>query len=163
MAFSSSLQWKKNPLAELLRLSGPIAASTISYSLMTLTDTLLIGHVGRSELAGVALGGLCSFVLVCFSFGLLRGANTLVSQAVGGGRPEQVGATLRAALVTALGLGVGTALLGQLAAHFIVKLAATEAAGRAAGTYLAIRVLAAPITLAYVAMREVSYGSGDAR
>jgi MATE family multidrug resistance protein len=130
---------------------------------MTLTDTLLIGHVGRSELAGVALGGLCSFVLVCFSFGLLRGANTLVSQAVGAGRTDQVPATLRAALVAALGLGVVTAILGQIAARLVVDLAATAAAGRAAGTYLAIRVLAAPIALCYVAMREVSYGGGDAR
>src|SRR4051812_34714902 len=163
MAFSSSLQWKKNPLAELLRLSGPIAASTISYSLMTLTDTLLLGHVGRSELAGVALGGLFAFVLVCFSFGLLRAANTLVSQAVGGGRQDRLPGYLGAALFTALGIGLVTMLVGQVAARLIVHLAATPAAGHAAGTYLGLRSLGAPLVLCYVALREIRYGQGDAR
>lgn len=163
MSSSSSLSWKQNPLSELLRLAGPIAASTISYSFMTLTDTLLIGHVGRSELAGVALGGLFAFVLVCFSFGLLRGANTLVSQAVGAGRQDRVPGYLGAALFTALGIGLVTVLVGQLAARLIVHLAATPAAGHAAGTYLSLRALGAPLVLSYVALREVRYGRGDAR
>jgi MATE family multidrug resistance protein len=157
-----SLSWKERPLRELLRLTGPIAASTISYSLMTLTDTLLIGHIGRSELAGVALGGLSSFVLVCFSFGLLRGANTLVSQAMGAGRQDRIAAYQGAALLTAAGLGLVTLLLGQVVARLIVHLAATEAAGRAAGLYLGVRVLGAPLVLCYAALREVSYGRGDA-
>jgi MATE family multidrug resistance protein len=158
-----SLSWKSRPLPELLRLAGPIAASTISYSLMTLTDTLLLGHVGRSELAGVALGGLFCFVLVCFPFGLLRAGNTLVAQAVGAGRTERIGAYRGAALWSGLAMGVGVALLGQLTALLIPLFAATSAAGHAAGLYLAIRILGAPITLSYVALREVSYGSGDAR
>jgi MATE family multidrug resistance protein len=157
-----SLSWNQRPLTELMRLAGPIAASTISYSLMTLTDTLLIGHIGRSELAGVALGGLFSFVLICFSFGLLRGANTLVSQAVGAGRHDRVSAYLSAALLTGLGLGLVTVGLGQVVARLLPHLTATEAAGRAACAYLSIRILGAPLALSYVALREVSYGRGDA-
>ncbi|HXU84161.1 MAG TPA: MATE family efflux transporter, partial [Polyangia bacterium] len=145
-----------------MRLTGPIAASTISYSLMTLTDTLLVGHLGRSELAGVALGGLFSFVLVCFSFGLLRAANTLVSQAVGAGRADRATVFLGAALVTGLGLGLVTVLVGQVVALLLPHLTATAAAGRAARTYLAIRILGAPLALSYVALREVSYGRGNA-
>src|SRR5262245_51079077 len=114
-----SLPWKDRPLPELARLAGPIAASMISYSLMTLVDTLLIGHVGRSELAGVALGGLFCFVLLCFAFGMLRATNTLVSQAVGAGRQDEVPALLGAALQTALVLGAATAVLGQGAARLI--------------------------------------------
>jgi MATE family multidrug resistance protein len=158
-----TLPWQRKPLAELMRLTGPIAASTISYSLMTLTDTLLMGHIGRSQLAGVALGGLFSFVLICFSFGVLRGANTLVSQAVGAGREDRVPALLGAALVTGLGLGVLTLALGQVVARLLPHLTATEAAGQAATAYLSIRVLGAPLALSYVALREVSYGRGDTR
>ena len=66
--------WKDKPFAELLRLSWPIAVSTVSYSVMTLVDTLLVGHIGRAQLAGVGLGGVTAFVLLCFSFGLLQGA-----------------------------------------------------------------------------------------
>ena len=158
----STLSWKQKPLSELMRLTGPIAASTISYSLMTLTDTLLIGHIGRSELAGVALGGLFSFVLVCFSFGLLRAANTLVSQAVGAGREDRVPAYQGAALATGLVMGLFTVALGQLMAQLLPYLTATGKAGEAAQAYLSIRILGAPLALSYVAVREVSYGRGDA-
>src|SRR4051812_10707861 len=156
-----SLSWTQRPLRELLLLTGPIAASTISYSLMTLTDTLLIGHLGRSELAGVALGGLFSFVLVCFSFGLLRAGNTLVAQAVGAGRPDRVTALQGAALATGLGLGLVTALAGQILSLLLPHLTATASAGHAARTYLCLRILGAPLALSYVALREVSYGRGD--
>jgi len=158
-----NLHWKHRPLPELMRLAGPIAASTISYSFMTLVDTLLIGRVGRSELAGVALGGLFCFVLLCFSLGLLRGANALVAQAVGAGRNDQVSPILGAALVSALAVGVLTAGAGQVAARFLVHMTATPAAGQAAAAYLSVRILSAPLTLAFVALREVRYGRGDAR
>ena len=159
-----NLSWTNRPLPELLRLSWPMATSMLSYSLMTLVDTLLIGHLGVAELAGVALGGLASFVLLCFAFGLLRGMNTLVAQAVGARRTEEIAALRAAALVAALALGLLTLLLAQICAHWLLPhLTASSASGIAASTYLAVRGLAAPIALAYVALREVSYGRGDTR
>ena len=155
------LSCKQRPLRELMRLTGPIAASTISYSLMTFVDTLLIGHLGRSELAGVALGGLFSFVLVCFSFGLLRAGNTLVSQAVGAGRPDRVAGLLSAALATGLGLGLLTALAGQILALLLPHLTATASAGHHARSYLSIRILGAPLALSYVALREAVGDAAD--
>jgi MATE family multidrug resistance protein len=157
-----SLPWQERPLPELMRLSGPIAASTISYSLMTLTDTLLLAWVGTSELAGVGMGGLSCFVILCFSFGLLRGGNTLVAQAVGAGRRQDVAAFRGAALWTALLLSALTVALGQVVARLVMHLGDTPAAGHAASTYVAIRICGAPLVLSYVALREVRYGSGDA-
>src|SRR5438874_6563594 len=86
------LPWEDNLIAELLRLAWPIAVSTLSYSIMTLVDTLLVGHLGPAPLAGVGLGGTAAFALLCFSFGLLRGGKTLVSQAVGAGHAHLVDA-----------------------------------------------------------------------
>ena len=156
-----SLLWKEKPLGELVRLAWPIALSMISYSVMTVVDTLLIGRVGRAELAGVGLGGVSAFVLLCFSFGLLQGAKVLVSQAIGANRRDRASAYRGAAIVTALAIGVVTVLLGQVVAVLIGHLASTEAAGRAAGTYLRIRILGAPLALLYVALREVRYAEGD--
>ena len=58
----------------------------LSYSIMTLVDTLFVGRLGASALAGVGLGGVAAFTVLCFGFGLLRGVKILVSQAVGAGR-----------------------------------------------------------------------------
>lgn len=157
------LPWEPTLLAELLHLSWPITVSMISYSVMTLVDTLLVGRMGAAQLAGVGLGGTATFVLLWGSFGLLRGAKTLVAQAIGAGRSEAVGPILGAAVWTALAIGAATILLGQLLGEVLVHLCATTAAGLAARTYVRIRILGAPLALLYVALREVRYGLGDAR
>jgi MATE family multidrug resistance protein len=158
-----SIAWKNQPLRELLRLAWPITISTLSYSAMTLVDTILVGHLGRAELAGVGLGGVMTFVLLCFSIGLLRGANTLVAQAVGAGRAEEARGYETAAVLTALVFGTLTACGGQVLAEVLRGLAATPAAGEVARTYLRIRILGAPVALLFVALRELRYGEGDSR
>jgi MATE family multidrug resistance protein len=157
------LYWKDQPFKELVRLAWPMTVSMLSYSVMTLVDTLLLGHVGRAELAGVGLAGMSSFVLLCFSFGLLQGAKVLVSQAIGANRPEEGRAYLGAALSFAIVIGVLTVGVGQIAALFIGHLASTEAAGEAARTYMRLRILGAPLVLAYAALREVRQAEGDSR
>lgn len=157
------LTWTDHPTRELIRLSWPITLSTLSYSVMTLVDTLLVGRLGPAALAGVGLGGVAAFVLLCFSFGLLRGVKTLVAQAVGAGRREEVGAYLGAALLLAGGIGLVTAALGQVLALGLAGISSSAAAGEAAATYLQIRILGAPMALLYVAMREVNYARSDAR
>jgi MATE family multidrug resistance protein len=130
---------------------------------MTVVDTLLVGHLGRAELAGVGLAGTTAFVLLCFSLGLLQGAKVLVSQAIGAGRRDSARAYQGAAIASALVIGVITILVGQLVAEGLAHLTASEASGAAARTYLRIRVVGAPLVLLYVAMREVRYAEGDAQ
>lgn len=158
-----SLEWKNNPLRALAGLAWPITVSSLSYSVMTLVDTILVGHLGRAELAGVGLGGIMAFLFLCFSIGLLRGANTLVAQAVGADRAGEARGYQGAAIVIALGLGLLTVFVGQLAAGLLGRFAASPAAGHAAASYLRIRILAAPVMLLFVAFREVSYGQGLSR
>ncbi|HYU15970.1 MAG TPA: MATE family efflux transporter [Candidatus Acidoferrum sp.] len=162
-ASSRDLTWLRRPLAELVRLSWPIAVSMLSYSALTLTDSIFAGRLGPAALAGVGMGGIMSFAFLVFSMGLLRGVKVLVSQAVGAGRPERVPDCLAAGLIIALGLGAATTCLGELLALALPGLAASRAVGENAGAYLAVRALAAPVMLAFVAMRETLYGQGEAR
>src|SRR6185503_1180319 len=124
-AMDSKLEWENRPVRELLRLSWPITLSTLSYSLMTLVDTLLVGGLGAAQLAGVGLGGTAAFVLLCFSFGLLRGVKTLVSQAVGANRRDELGAYLAAAMASALGIGLATIVLGQGLAALLPRISSS--------------------------------------
>ena len=162
-AESRALSWLPSPTAELARLSWPIAVSMLSYSAMTLVDTMFVGRIGPAALAGVGLGGVVAFALLVFSIGLLRGVKVLVSQAVGGGRPERARDFLAAGLLIGLGAGLVTVLLGQVVALLVPAVAASAEAGAHAATYLSIRILGAPLMLAYVAMRETVYGLGQAR
>jgi multidrug resistance protein, MATE family len=157
------LAWVDRPMIELTRLSWPIAVSMLSYSAMTVIDTIMVGRLGAAALGGVGMGGVVAFSLIVFSIGLLRGVKVLVSQAVGAGRHQHATDCLAAGLVVALGLGLVTTALGQLVALALPHLSASSTAGRHAGTYLAVRVLGAPIALVFVAMRETLYGRGKAR
>src|SRR5262249_9231300 len=93
----------------------------------------------------------------------LRGVKTLVSQAVGAGKKEEIVAYLGAALASAGAIAAATVVVGQLVAEVLVHISASEAAGQAAKTYLHLRNLGAPGALAFVALREVRYAQGDAR
>src|SRR5262247_2171068 len=116
-----ALPWIDHPGRELLRLAWPITVSTLSFATMTLTSTAFVAHVGADELAGVGLAGVIGFTLICFGIGLLRGAKTLVSQAVGAGRRDRIPQLLGSAVALALVLGVAALVLGQLGAPLLVR------------------------------------------
>jgi MATE family multidrug resistance protein len=160
---SPSLDWTSHPTRALIRLAWPIAVSTVSWTVMTLVGTLFMAHVGADELAGVGFAGTLSFALMCFAIGALRGAKTLVSQAVGAGRRGDVDGYLAAALFLGGGFGVLALLLSQLGAPLLRLATVDPEVGGHAATYLRIRSLAAPVLLAYVALRETRWGEGDTR
>jgi multidrug resistance protein, MATE family len=160
---SSSLGWIERPGRELLRLAWPITVSMVSFATMTLASTAFVAHIGADELAGVGLAGVVGFALVCFGIGLLRGAKTLVSQAVGADRRDRIPELLGAALVLAVALGACATIAGQLLAPLLATLSASPRAGHFAGQYLAIRSLGAILVLLYAALREARYGQGDSR
>jgi multidrug resistance protein, MATE family len=157
------LAWRDRPARELLSLSWPIAVSLLSFGVMTLVDTLFLGTLGTSALAGAGLGGTAAFVLLTFPIGLLRGVKVLVSQSHGAGRAREASTFLGAGLLLGLVLGVIAAAMGLVLAELLPYLAATPSAGEAARTYLRVRILGAPLVLAFVALREFRYGEGDSK
>ena len=155
------LAWSARPTRELVRIAGPIAISMLSFSTMTLADTLFVGRLGSSALAGVGLGGVASFTALCFSIGFLRAIKIVGAQAEGAGDDallREAGAT---GVVFAWVLGTLTLIVGGLAALALPLISATEASGQAATDYMQVRMLGAPIVLTYVALREYRYSRGD--
>ncbi len=144
-------------------MSWPIAVSTLSYSAMTLVGTAFVARVGDAEVAGVGLAGAISFGLLCFAIGVLRGLKTLVSQAIGAGRPDEADRYLGTGVIFALGLGVVALVIAECLAPLLRALTADGEVGGHAATYLRVRALAAPMLLVYVALRETRWGEGDSR
>lgn len=157
----NELAWRSAPRAELLRLAWPIAVSMVSYAVMTLVDTLFVGQIGPAALAGVGLGGTAAFVAICFPMGLLRGVKINVSQAIGGGRHEDVSRHIGAGVVVAIAVGLVIALGGFVLAGVLPYITATAESGAAAREYVWIRLLGTPLVMTYVALREGRYGLGD--
>lgn len=162
-AMDAGLGWTADPLPALLKLAWPIVVSMLSASFMSLVDTLMVSRLGAWALAGVGLGGIVSFILVCFPMGVLGGVKILASQSIGAGRPEQVKTFLGAGLLLAVGMACASALASLLAADLLPRVSATVATGEAARTYLRIGALGALPTLVRVAVEQARLAQGDSQ
>ncbi len=157
------LGWRLKPFPELVRLAWPIAVSMLSYSVMTLVDTLFAGRLGATALGAVGFGGVTTFTLLCFGIGLSQGAKVLVSQAVGAGRRDKIPAHVGSAITVALCIGAFVGVFGQLVALGLPLVADGSASVHLAQRYVSIRVLSAPAILTAFAVREIRCALGDSR
>jgi MATE family multidrug resistance protein len=148
---------------ELVHLAWPITVSTLSFTVMTVVDTAFVGRLGPASLAGVGLGGIALWTVICFGFGLLRAVKVLVAQGVGAGESDSVLPFLGAGVWAAIALSVLAIAVGVPVAHWLPHFSASLEAGRVAYTYMSLRLLGAPIVLLSCAIREARYGFGDSR
>jgi len=65
------------------RIAGPVVVTNFSYTMMGAIDTVMVGHLGVSALAGVGLGNMISFSLLSFFWGLTGGIDAMTAQAYG--------------------------------------------------------------------------------
>lgn len=93
----------------LLRLAGPVALLQLGLMAMGVVDTMMIGRVSATALAGVALGHLYSFTCLGFGMGVLMALDPLVSQAIGGrdSRAEHLAVQRGLVLATLVAIPVG--------------------------------------------------------
>lgn len=160
---SHTIRWEERPLPHLLRLSWPIVVSMLSYSLMTLVDTIFVARLGADALAGVGLGGISYFVLLCFPMGTLYAVKILVSQAVGAGRHERIPTVLGAGLRIALGMGAVMTAIGLAVSFALPHMTTSAGSGAAASQYLALRLMGLPIVLGRIAIEQTRMGMDDSQ
>ena len=86
---------------EVMSLAWPIVVSMLSYTFMSLADTVFVAQLGTTEVAAVGLAATATFTLICFGMGLLNAVKVIASQAWGADKPE------RAREVGWQGIGVG--------------------------------------------------------
>ncbi|MEM1413723.1 MAG: MATE family efflux transporter [Myxococcota bacterium] len=148
-----------------LAIALPIMLSNVSTPLLGVVDTAVVGRLpGPAPLGAVALGSLI-FSFVFWAFGFLRmGTTGLTAQAEGAGDAVEVRASLGRALLLALGIGlVLIALRGPIAELAFRLVSGSETVEGLARGYVALRILAAPATLASFALLGWFIGLGQAR
>jgi MATE family multidrug resistance protein len=104
----------RQSLAELrptFALALPIAVGQVSQILMGLTDSAMLGHVGRVPLAASAFAGSVFGLFFIAGAGLLAPVSVLVARARGANRPDECAQWLRHGLALAMAASV----LGALA------------------------------------------------
>lgn len=137
---------------ELLHLAVPAVGALVAEPLYLLADTAVVGHLGTSPLAGLAVA---SGVLL-FAYGmcifLAYGTTASVARLTGAGRPEAAAAQAVQGLWLAASLGVALAVLGAWFGQRLLGLLGAEGTVLdQAGTYLRISLLGAPAMLVMLA------------
>ena len=95
----------------MLRLAWPVVLAQVGIMLMGVVDTAMVGRVGTSAVAAVALGHIYWVNVTIFGMGILLVLDPVVSQATGARDHEGVSRGVQRGVLMALALSVPTALL----------------------------------------------------
>ncbi len=97
---------RPSDIRELLKIALPLILAQIAQLSMSFIDTVMIGRLGGSELAGIALGSTLFHFTLTFCSGIMLSLAPIVSQAKGAGRFQEGIVSVRHGLLLALGLAV---------------------------------------------------------
>lgn len=148
--------------AALLRIAVPMTLGYLTTPLVGIVAMAAVGHLGDAGLiGGVALGSIVTDVVFSTCNFLRSGTTGLTAQAVGRGDGAAVRAVLLRALIVAAGLGA-VAVVALPAILWLAPLAMQPGAGaaEAMATFLAIRLLGAPLVFANFALFGWLLGQG---
>jgi putative MATE family efflux protein len=147
-----------------LRLAWPVVIQQVSFSMVQLVDTALVGHLGENALAGVRLAGQIFWFSQAGMVAVAVGSTAVIARNVGAGQPELASRTLRNAFLMALiwGLAIGIAIwfFGEWG---LGMLGAEEGAKHQGTVYLKAAAVGMPLwSLVYAGSASLQ-GAGDTR
>lgn len=135
---------------EILRLAAPALGALAAEPLYILTDTAIVGHLGREPLAALGAAATALGVLAMFNF-LQYGTTAQVARASGAGEASVAARLGAQAVWLSLGLGIALAVVFAVFAGPIVRLVGVEGETADLGeTYL--RIVAIGIPSAFLAL-----------
>ena len=145
---------------ELLAVAGPLVVSSLSWTVMTFVDRMMLNHWSGAAMSAAFVAGVVWWVFLCLPLGVCTYASTFVAQYVGSGRPERVGPSVWQ------GCWIAAAVTPALLAVAPLSWAAFRAAGHSPeaveleGRYLAILCLGSPAMLLSGALSNFWSGRG---
>ena len=105
---------RPSDIADLLRLSGPIAVSRAAMMLMGLTDVIVLGQNAPSELPHVLNSWLPMGISLGMTMGLLMGVSVLTAELSGVGKAAESGRIFRRGIYFSLWFGTLLTLIVAL-------------------------------------------------
>jgi putative MATE family efflux protein len=149
---------------EILKLALPALGALAAEPLYLLADTAMVGHLGTSELAALAIAGtLIAAAFTLFNF-LTYGTTAQVARLHGAGEEVEAGRIAAQALWLSGGIGlVLVGLLAGLAVPLVAAMGGEGHTGELAVLYLRIGSLGLPSALIALAGQGFLRGVSDLR
>ncbi len=88
---------------EVLRVAAPLIVSSLSWTVMTFVDRMMLDWLSGAAMAAAFSAGMLWTAVLCLPLGICMFANTFVSQYYGAGQHERIGAAVWQAVWIAIG------------------------------------------------------------
>ena len=153
----------KTSVRAVFDLAWPVMVSMLSYTFMSVVDTVFVSRLGTDPLAAVGLASILVFFSQSFGAGLMGGVRVLVAQTTGAGEHATAARISWQGLWIAIPLGAAVATLSLLPPSLFSLLGATESVAELGDQFFNIRVLGAPLVLTNLAISAWFQGRGDTK
>lgn len=149
---------------DILRLAVPALGALVAEPLFLLADTAMVGHLGAAPLAGLGLASAVLQTIIGLMIFLAYATTPAVARRLGAGDERGAVASGVDGLWLAFGLGLVLAVLGWLAAPWLVGAFGASAEVTAeASVYLSISMAGLPAMLVVFAATGLLRGLQDTR
>ncbi len=88
---------------EVLRIAAPMVVSSLSWTIMTFVDRMMLNWVSGTAMAGAFNANIAWFSVLCLPLGICSYANTFVAQYDGARQPHRIGLVVWQAVWIAIG------------------------------------------------------------
>jgi MATE family multidrug resistance protein len=88
---------------EVLRVAAPLVVSSLSWTIMTFVDRMMLNWVSGTAMAAAFTASVAWFSIICLPLGICSYANTFVAQYDGARQPERIGLVVWQAVWIAIG------------------------------------------------------------
>lgn len=154
---------RKQTVTEIFQLAWPMVLGMLSYTVIDITDTLLVGWLGKTPLAAVGFATTVTFFIFSFFIGFFESIKILVSQATGAGDESIIRDGGWQGLFVALPCGMLLCCLAPWT-HLLFELTGRAPEFQAIGVaYFNIRLLGSPLWFVMLALVSFYQGTGDTR
>src|SRR3972149_6739029 len=123
-----------NLFRSVLRLAWPVVIQQVSFSMVQLVDTALVGHLGENALAGVRLAGQIFWFSQAGMVAVAVGSTAVIARNVGAGQPGLAPRTPRTPLPIPLAWGLVMGILMWFFGHWGLGILGAEEGAKHQGT-----------------------------
>ena len=148
---------------QLAKLALPLVMAQLAQNSMSFIDTLMVGSLGKSDLAGIALGSTLFHFVLMIGLGIILAVNPTVSQATGANDEPTCGRALRQGLWLGLILFFPAFYVLWNSYPILIWLHQSEDSALASSQYLRAISWGLLPSLWMVAMRGYLEGKSNAR
>lgn len=153
----------KGGYKEVLKLSFPAVISMISHSVMSMTDTIMVGRLGASEIAAVGLANIVLFTIYALFIGSIEITETFVSQSYGAGQKNNCVKTAWHGLYLSILFGLLVLPFAPLSEPLFALFSASNPVSEIGASYLGIRLFGGLFFLSSIAFASFFVGVQDTK